>query len=795
MGGLCICYPGFHGSSCDEYSPSSPCYGNPCQNSGTCFPTNGGKSILCYCVNGFTGARCESAVAIVVNISKLTGGSDATPSPAMNSTTEGTSQLNHTNSVNFIHSNDTAHFTNETEIFMNGTGTFDNSTQDSNETNWYDNQLNNTSTFQNRTANNDTDYGFNNNSMQCNITTCRAGQCVNMNNNTSVCVCFEGWGGVALLVKKLQFDNLTLNYPHADPCESYPCLNNGSCLSNGTDYICNCLVRYEGRDCEIKIPKPCDPSPCANGICTEISNGTSYTCECYEGYEGQNCDWISGIRVCEEKPCQNGGSCQRFGPTSYKCSCAWGYAGRNCDIYEGTACDRNPCNYGSCTATGRGKDSYICNCKLGYLGRNCDRADVGTACDSQPCRNGTCSLNTNTDYTCACFPGYTGRYCQHRLTACYKMPCSNGYCTDVDGGRDYRCTCYGGFGGRNCDRYIGLPCHNNECYNGGLCQNVNNYRDFQCTCQPGFYGRQCQDSISQTTVPPTTEATTQKPTESSIGRCGGNFTGSRGILTSPRFPQSYPPRARCIYEIHLPKHQRIDIRFDTFDLEAGIFGCYDILRIYDGGHYRHDLAAAACGKRRYLRYESKTNLIYIVFMSDKNIERKGFYATYSAVEDKSPCKPDTCKNNGKCIAISSEKYKCRCERGYIGERCESKLITKTFKTRSGLVASPNYFGEYAKSVRCIFTITAPTYRHVLLTFERFHLSNPDTNGKCSEFMKIIDGSTRSRRILFNGCGIRSPGTLMSSYNRMTIIYVTNNARTGYGFKATYRTRYCEYLSN
>ncbi|XP_072046563.1 uncharacterized protein [Amphiura filiformis] len=73
-----------------------------------------------------------------------------------------------------------------------------------------------------------------------------------------------------------------------DDCAASPCLNGGTCTDGINDYMCACVMGYEGANCETNIDD-CAASPCMNGgACTDEING--YTCACVTGYEGDNCE-------------------------------------------------------------------------------------------------------------------------------------------------------------------------------------------------------------------------------------------------------------------------------------------------------------------------------------------------------------------------------------------------------------------------------------------------------------------------------------------------------------------------
>lgn len=50
--------------------------------------------------------------------------------------------------------------------------------------------------------------------------------------------------------------------------------------------------------------------------------------------------------------------------------------------------------------------------------------------------------------------------------------------------------------------------------------------------------------------------------------CGGMLEGMNGTLTSPSFPDLYPPNKNCIWEIVAPPQHRITLNFTHFELEG-----------------------------------------------------------------------------------------------------------------------------------------------------------------------------------------------------------------------------------
>uniref|UniRef100_UPI00398F5840 neurocan core protein n=1 Tax=Pristiophorus japonicus TaxID=55135 RepID=UPI00398F5840 len=73
-----------------------------------------------------------------------------------------------------------------------------------------------------------------------------------------------------------------------NPCETNPCLHEGTCLPNRTIYTCNCVPGFTGENCEIDIDE-CHSSPCENGA-TCVDGVNSFTCLCLPSYAGSLCE-------------------------------------------------------------------------------------------------------------------------------------------------------------------------------------------------------------------------------------------------------------------------------------------------------------------------------------------------------------------------------------------------------------------------------------------------------------------------------------------------------------------------
>ncbi|KAJ8028724.1 Protocadherin Fat 4 [Holothuria leucospilota] len=172
-------------------------------------------------------------------------------------------------------------------------------------------------------------------------------------------------------------------------CDSYPCLNQGTCRNQHTvhftpvavesvpvilvapvsehAFTCECGSEYNGQYCENRINQ-CDSEPCLNGaVCNDLVG--DYACQCLLGFTGKQCQ--INIDDCSRSPCRNGGICADL-INGYRCECLVGYSGDNC---QDGPCALNPCMNGApCIESG---SEFTCQCPFGYWGTRCEFRSIG----------------------------------------------------------------------------------------------------------------------------------------------------------------------------------------------------------------------------------------------------------------------------------------------------------------------------------------------------------------------------------------------------------------------------------
>lgn len=105
-----------------------------------------------------------------------------------------------------------------------------------------------------------------------------------------------------------------------------------------------------------------------------------------------------------------------------------------------------------------------------------------TNCDSNPCKNGATCLDHNSNFSCLCKPGLTGRLCELHQNRCESTPCQNGG-TCTNGVDAFTCTCARGFTGETCEKRTG-DCTDPPSIVNGRVRSRNSYGFY--TCNSGY---------------------------------------------------------------------------------------------------------------------------------------------------------------------------------------------------------------------------------------------------------------------------------------------------------------------
>jgi hypothetical protein len=270
-----------------------------------------------------------------------------------------------------------------------------------------------------------------------------------------------------------------LGQASVDPCNQNPCLNEGTCVSNGNSFTCKCPWGWNGARCEICVTS-CASNPCpSNRRCKAKFEG-GYDCVCPPNKTGTNCELVND--VCASNPCRNGGVCTPIEGGTYTCQCSKPWSGVQCDqVWQ------NPCT-----------EEVLRRSEVTQFPNPWNRRGFLICIDVNIYHEMACSVGT-----------YFNPNLHHCVPEGYEPPvCTANYCFNdgeclLDQYNVLKCLCKKGFNGDRCENNIN-ECEiegGNQACQGGTC--VDQVNGFYCQCANGQIGVNCQSTIAN----PCTEAT------------------------------------------------------------------------------------------------------------------------------------------------------------------------------------------------------------------------------------------------------------------------------------------------
>ncbi|XP_006629277.1 dorsal-ventral patterning tolloid-like protein 1 isoform X2 [Lepisosteus oculatus] len=263
--------------------------------------------------------------------------------------------------------------------------------------------------------------------------------------------------------------------------------------------------------------------------------------------------------------------------------------------------------------------------------------------------------------------------------------------------------------------------------NGG-CQHecVNTVGSYVCQCRNGFVLHENKHDCKE-------------------AECEHKVHSSSGMITSPNWPDKYPSRKECTWEITATPGHRVKISFNEFEIEQHQECAYDHLEVFDGDSAKAAILRRLCGSKTPDPVISTGNKMYLKFISDASVQRKGFQATHST-------------------------------------ECGGRLRAET---RQKNLYSHAQFGDnnYPGHTDCEWVITAENGYGIELTFQTFEVEEEADCGY--DYIEVFDGfgSTSQTRGRFCGSGPREE--IYSARETILIHFHTDDTISKKGFHIRY----------
>lgn len=245
--------------------------------------------------------------------------------------------------------------------------------------------------------------------------------------------------------------------------------------------------------------------------------------------------------------------------------------------------------------------------------------------------------------------------------------------------------------------------------------------------------------------------------------CGGYLHADRGIITSPKYPDSYLPNLNCSWHVLVQSGLTIAVHFEQpFQIQNKDSSCSqgDYLVLRNGPDIHSPPLGPSgrngrfCGIYTPSTLFTSDNEMFVQFISDNSNGGQGFKIRYEA-------KSFACGGSIYIHGADSDGY----------------------------VTSPNYPANYPQHAECIWILEAPPGKSIQLQFEdQFNID--DTPNCSSSYLELRDGADSSAPVLSKLCGHTLPGSWISSRELMYLKFQSGSGSSYMGFKAKYSIAPC-----
>ncbi|XP_052250990.1 deleted in malignant brain tumors 1 protein-like isoform X6 [Dreissena polymorpha] len=320
-----------------------------------------------------------------------------------------------------------------------------------------------------------------------------------------------------------------------------------------------------------------------------------------------------------------------------------------------------------------------------YSHGDCPLGSTGVNCSKQcNCRVNPCDNVTGACGNDGCKDGWTGIACNESCTlGSYSNNCSK------------QCHCRVG----PCDGFTGA------CGNDG--------------CIDGWTGIACNE------------------------KCGGVLTDPFGVITSPNYPSYYSNKFQCTWVIKAPFGSRINVNFTDFEMEPHPKCNFDYLELFNGPNASSPPIGKYCGAAPPKGFQSQSNSVGIVFITDHSKSAMGFRVTYTFTQE--------------CGGVLTDAF--------------------------GVITSPNYPSNYNRQVQCTWDINAPEDYRINVNFRDFALEH---HSNCNhDYLELFNGPNASYPSFGKFCGTAQPSGFQSQSNSVRIVFSTDSSDSARGFNLTY----------
>uniref|UniRef100_A0A8C8DU02 Metalloendopeptidase n=1 Tax=Oryzias sinensis TaxID=183150 RepID=A0A8C8DU02_9TELE len=263
--------------------------------------------------------------------------------------------------------------------------------------------------------------------------------------------------------------------------------------------------------------------------------------------------------------------------------------------------------------------------------------------------------------------------------------------------------------------------------NGG-CQHecVNTFGSYTCQCRSGFMLHDNKQDCKE-------------------AGCDHVVSSVSGTISSPNWPDRYPSKKACTWSLSTTPGHRIKIVFNEVDMETHLECAYDHLEIFDGKDDRTPTLGRFCGTKKPAAVVSSSNKMFLRFLSDNSVQKRGFEASYRA----------ECGGNLKAGVETKDLY------------------------------SHAQFGDnnYPGGSDCLWVITAEKGYGVEMIFQVFEIEEEADCGY--DYVELYDGTDVKCPRLGRYCGSGAPEDVYSAGDAIVLKFHSDDSISRKGFHARY----------
>ncbi|XP_006766106.1 PREDICTED: cubilin, partial [Myotis davidii] len=284
--------------------------------------------------------------------------------------------------------------------------------------------------------------------------------------------------------------------------------------------------------------------------------------------------------------------------------------------------------------------------------------------------------------------------------------------------------------------------------------------------------------------------------------CGGYLHANRGIITSPNYPETYPPNLNCSWHILVPSGLTIAVHFEQpFQIANGDSSCNegDYLALKNGPDISsppmgpHGGNGHFCGSRPSSTLFTSDNQMFVQFISDNSNGGQGFKIKYEAqslgnctsnylelrdgADSNAPIISKLCGTSLPRSQLSSGeviylRFRTDNNSTHVGFKAKYSIARcgGTLTGQSGVIQSIGYPTlAYSDDLLCEWHLRGPSGHYLTIHFEDFNLQN--SSGCEKDFVEIWENHTSDFSLTASGFRLRFESSLEGF-----VISVNNNSK-------------------